>query len=151
MESKYLITCLCASLMMSCGHQKNDLSVKTTDTVYVSKCDLIIYELPEKASKSLLSKIEGKKVSFCNLSGNAEDNYSFAFSYDDEALYSKRDTLLLQRTNVYLKLGDKYYPIVTDFDYTFSNIPRTDGFINDFNFCFITVNARGEVLDGFAY
>jgi hypothetical protein len=138
--------------MISCSHQKNDLSVKTADTVYVSKCDSIIYELPEKASKSLLSKIEGKKVSFCEVTGGGELNkYTFSFSYDDETLYSKRDTLLLQKTNVYLKPGDRYYPIVTDFDYTFSNIPRTDGFINDFNFCFITVNARGEVLDGFAY
>jgi hypothetical protein len=150
MESKIIYTLLFVSLIIilcNCNSTQ-----KHNNEIIINKCDSIIYELPEKASKSLLSKIKGKNVSFCGLIGNADDNrYTFSFSYNDKTLYSKRDTLLLQKTNVFLKLGDKYYPIVSDFDDIFSNIPRTEGTINDYNFCFITVNSRGEILEGFAY
>jgi hypothetical protein len=150
MGNKYSITFFCVLLLISCNNKKNDSSVKTPDTIYVSNRDSIIYELPEKASKSLMSKIEGKKVSHCGLLNN-EGKYIFSFPYDDKTYYTKRDTILLEKTNRYLKLGEKYYPIITEFDDIFSNIPREQGYINDFNFCFIAVNARGEVLDGFAY
>ena len=94
--------------------------------------------------------ITGKKISFCWV-GYFEDNCYFSFPYDDKTLYTKRDSLLLKKTNTYLKLKDKFLPVVSTFDECFSNIPRTQGYINDFNYCSVYVNRRGELLSHIEY
>jgi len=144
-----VIAILSSSCKKEVKDKQNEENIKDKNTI---QCDSVIYELSEEATNSLLYKIKGKKVSFCNIVCNKKDNeYSFSFSYDDKTFYTKRDTLLIQKTNIYLKLKEKYYPVITEFDNLFSNIPRDRYAINDFNFCFVVINAQGKVVGGFAY
>ncbi len=101
----------------------------------------------------LLKMISDKKVSFCRLSADAlEDSYSFGFPYDDKTLYSFQDTILLSKTNTYLKLDTFYFPLLRETDYIFiKKSKELPSIINDFNSCFITVDVKGNIKDGYAF
>lgn len=114
-------------------------------------CDSIIYELPEKTTNTLLIMLKDKNVSYCDISSAEDCFFTFSFPYNDKTLLSERDSLLILKTNVFLKLKDQFYPVVSIYDYTFSNIPRVKNAINDFNYCFIKVDSQGIIKGGFAY
>lgn len=156
MGNRNLLVCclLCLLLLVSCNYQnKSSMSSTIGDTIYVEKSDSMVYKLPEKTTNVIINMIIDKEVSHCNISKSVdnENEYNFSFSYVDKTFYTQRDTVLLSRTNTYLKLKDRYLPVITEFDDVFSNIPQESFPINDFNFCFVTVNSRGELIDSFAY
>ncbi len=100
----------------------------------------------------MLKMIEGKKVSRCKLANSGEKNeYYFSFPYDDKFVYFKRDSILLEKSHTFLNLHEKFYPIIHETDGLFIDIPRESFAFNEFKSCIITVNALGEVVDGFAY
>jgi hypothetical protein len=147
------------SMTVSCNKEckknvnNNVVQITKSDTVY-TKCDSIIYELPLKATQVLVKMLSNKKVSFCIISRDIIDyGYTFSFSYDDKSLYNCGDSILLSKTNKFLKLGTLYYPVLTDIDYIFAQLPKdyAQGIINDFNYCFITVDTKGNIKEGFAY
>lgn len=136
--------------LFSCNSSKSDDSKAILD-LEKKKCDSIIYELPAETTKKALSIIGNKKVEYCNLVSNMNENeYIFSFPYTNKYHFSKKDSILLDRTVTFLKLEKYYYPIITGADYIFSKIPNDEN-INDFNFCFITINAQGKVVNSFAY
>ena len=150
-DKKEIIVLLCFTfaIMQSCCKNTEDTGQKIV--IVSNDCDSIIYELPEKTTNTLLKMIADKKVSRCGLI-HYEDNFSFSFPYDDKTLYTKRDSLLFSTTHTFLKLRNRFVPVISEFDNIFSNISRTPPYaINDFNFCFVSVNARGEFIEGFAY
>lgn len=118
-------------------------------------CDSIIYELPEATVDKVYQYFSDKldKVTFCSTGGNTVENeFGFSFPYDDEYHYTHRDSLLIIKTNRYLKLRDKYFPLINLTDILFANIPKDSIFYyNEFKSFFFTVNARGEFVNGFAY
>ncbi len=145
-------------LSMCSRHKENRIqdhnSKVNIDTVYqyIYIKDSIIYELPDKTTELILKMIKGKNVKRCGLGSNSDESrFSFAFPYADKRLMSKRDSILLLKTNRYLKLKNIYLPIVTETDHIFSNIPRDAGIISDFNFCYVEVDAYGDVLNYFAF
>lgn len=141
-----LFLCYCQSKPVETNNQNN----------IISHCDTMIYKLPDKTTDIILEMIKEKCVKHCDLLVNYDDAgeviYSFSFPYDDKTLYSKRDTMLLQKTNIFLNLKGKMLPVITEFDNLFVEIPRTSpSAINDFNFCFVEVDVKGNVVGGFAY
>lgn len=146
MEKNKLFLLLGLIGLISCNIKNENLDFQ--NNVF---CDSIIYELPEETTNSLLNMLDNKSVSYCNISSTENFLYTFSFPYNDKIVHTKRDSLLIQKTNVFLKLKDNFYPVISIYDYTFSNIPRAGGVINDFNYCFIKVNSQGEIKEGFAY
>lgn len=148
--NKIEITLFCILCLCSCDFSKSNNSI-TTPNFDSNKCDSIIYELPNETTNKILSIIGSKKVVYCNLVSNTNDSeYIFSFPYTDKYHFSKKDSILIKKTITYLKLENNYYPIINYADYLFSNI-QSEEYINDFNFCFVTINAQGKVINGFAY
>lgn len=110
-------------LLLSCNSntvEKEEIS--TTTFIY----DSIIYELPTETADYMYDVISKKQITFCWLSSNVYENeYIFSFPYNDNFFFNKRDSLLFEKTNRFLKIKDKYFPIVTDADRSFSTIVYT--------------------------
>ena len=157
---KFTVCLVLISLFLCCCKNnavkdiKQNVVVNHCDTVFIHRCDTMVYKLSDKATNAILKMIKDKCVSHCGLVVNYDNDervFSFSFSYDDITSYSKRDTILLQRTNIFLDLNGKKLPVITEFDDLFSDIPEQSYSINDFNFCFVDVNVRGDLLNSFAY
>lgn len=151
-RTKILISLGLMIFLISCNKKSentsnNEMIFSKSDVI----CDSIVYELPEKTTNTILNMLEDKVVSYCNVSTTENLLYTFSFPYDNKVVHTIRDSLLISKTKTFLKLRNKYYPVVSIYDYTFSNIPRSGGVINDFNYCFVTVNAQGIIENGFAY
>ena len=152
---KSILCCFCIlCLIIGCNTPKdNNTIVNITDTIiikeYVFVKDSIIYELSKKATNEILEMIANKKVSRCGLIRNGFDEYTFSFTYDNIYFYTNRDSLLLEKTNTYLKLKDKYLPVISEFDNLFFNYIASSSVINDFNYCYVRVDARGNLLGSF--
>jgi hypothetical protein len=141
-----ILLCFALAIMQSCCKNNKQAIIVN------NYCDSIIYELPEETTKQISDFISDKQTFFCYIiSESAENQYHFNFPYIDKYCLSNRDSMLLSKTNIYLKIKDIYYPVIHDVDDMFSNIPRIGGCINDFNFCFVKVDARGNLISSFAY
>ncbi len=150
----YLSLALCLCGLMSCAKRETARGdISHNPPVTIAKCDSIIYKFPDKTTDRILKMIEGKKVSHCGLVSNSLRNeFYFSFPYDDKYIYFKRDSILLNKTHTFLNLHGKFYPIIHETDDLFIDVPRDSPFaFNEFKSCIITVNALGEVVDGFAY
>ncbi len=130
-------------------------NVDHCDTVFICHIDTMVYKLSDKATDAILEVIKGKNISRCGLVVNYDDKegevYSFSFPYDDTRRYTKRDTLLLLRTNIFLDLRGKRLPVITTFDRLFSDIPELQLVTNGFNYCVVDVDSQGDLLDSFAW
>ena len=115
--------------------------------------DSIIYELPIETTIQIQRMIKNKNVSKCNLGCSyTPEGFCFSFPYGNENYrLSKRDSILFQETKTYLKLDSVYLPIITEADRLFCNIPKKEYYLNEFNYCSVIVNARGEIFESIAF
>lgn len=141
-----LLTCV----TFSC-HKKITTKI-INENNYINN-DSIIYELPKKATEKILDCISDQEVSYCNLVCNtAKNEYSFSFPYIDKIKIGRKDSILLEKSDTYLKLNNRIIPLIHYSDNLFSNIPRDSLFyFNEFKSCIITVSATGEFIDGIKY
>ena len=149
MENKTSLIIMLVCIFFSCNMKKNNKVFNTT----INNKDSIVYELPIQTTNKIVEMLANKKVSHCGLICNSDNNkYTFSFPYDDKCYYSKRDTILLNKTNTFLKLNIRYIPIIHLTDILFSNISiNNNGSINDFNYCFVVVDAKGKMIESFEY
>lgn len=143
-------------IISSCTQNKNeqnfDQTVSTQNKNEQKRCDSIIYELPKKTTEALFNLLKNKNVSRCGLLESEDKTYIFSFEYDDKAYFTERDSLLFEKTNTFLKVIDKYYPIVSNFDYLFSDIPIKENVLcNGFSHCYIEVDNQGNLIKTFAF
>ena len=120
----------------------------------ITKKDSIIYELPVETTRQIKKMIKNKNVSRCELIYEYEvDGFVFTFPYGNKKeRIMKRDSLLLQRTNTFLKIDSIYLPITTLADDFFCNLPRDcELYFNEFNHCSVVVNAQGNILESFSF
>jgi hypothetical protein len=156
-EIKSIVIFVLSVLFLYCCKNKPvETNNQNNQNNIISHCDTMVYTLPDKTTDVILEMIKDKRVSHCDLVLNYNDEgearYSFSFPYDDKTLYTQRDTILLQKTNIFLNLKGKMFPVITTFDNLFADIPETTLYaINDFNFCFVEVDVMGNVVGGFAY
>jgi len=155
-----ILYCFCIlCLIIGCNTPKDksrcNTVVNISDTIivkeYVFVKDSLIYELPEKTTNAILKMIANKKVSRCGLLRYSFNEYSFSFDYDNITLFTKHDSLLFEKTSTYLKLKDKFLPVISEFDERFFNVIDSSYVINDFNYCYVRVDARGNLLSSFDY
>lgn len=148
MENKYiLLSFFLLFSICSCENYKKENIPKRT-------CinDSIIYKISIDAEIRLYNMIRNKKVFYCSLVSHSNENkYIFSFSYANKTAYTAKDSILVSRSNKYIQLKDLFFPIVPYTDILFSDIEDKKIVINDFNYCFIEVDALGNYITGFAY
>ena len=104
---KILMFSVLAILVSSCNRKVENSPNKEIELIINEyKCDSIIYELPEGTTKIILAMLENKIVSHCNISTTENDQYTFSFPYDDKTYYMERDSVLLHKTNTFLRLNN---------------------------------------------
>lgn len=137
-------------ILFSCKKTPLSLVRKDSTVVLTVKedkylCDSIIYKLPIQSENVLYDMIKDKNVDFLGLVANSTDN-EFSFSFSNKQR-TTTDSILLTKTNRYLRVKNQTYPLLDSSDDIFIDVPHT--YTLHSKWCYITVNEKGEMTSGF--
>lgn len=136
-------------ILQSCQTNINNGDTSLKNRLIV---DSIFYDLPSVTEASLKKRYLVKEILFCQLVSNVENNeYTFSFPSKNYHL-TKMEKKYILKSTYFLRIENERIPILFSTDYLFNNeLSKSIKTTNDFNFSFIRVNAKGEIVDGFLY
>jgi len=147
-RSRIFIIVLLLYFINSCNN-KQEVNI-AHEGLSTGVIDTILYILPAKLENFIGdSLINDKSVHYCEMVTNLSNNvFTLSFPYGDyQSIKSEKIKILINKTNRYLKIQNKYLPVLFESDMLFSTIPKDKKYyISDFNFSYVTFNHQGDVL-----
>lgn len=125
------------------------------DSIKINISDSIIYIVSQNTEKIIEDSILScKYVTYCYLLSDINDNTtSFTFPYIEQSEFkNKRLNLLITKSNRFLKIKNKFLPIIFPADIDFSSIPEDSiKFIDDSKFASVKIDYSGMIVDLMIY
>ena len=123
------------------------------DTVNIPKIEIVcsdsmIYTLPEYTTRYISSEIRRRnhQIDCCYFSRGLDFVYTFVFPYSEMTIFSDKDSILITKTNKYLKIDGKFYNIVTDADNLFSDVGTKRFTPKDSTYFKVNMDGHGTVI-----